>query len=59
MVVRKDFTLLNFVWKFSDDQLDPTWRKLEFDTGLEIKPKDPSFPCVTEPCYSLDYVIHS
>ena len=57
-IVWKYITFSNSVWKFRNGHLDPPWRKLEFDTRLEIKPKYPTFPWFTEPCYSLRKSVH-
>ena len=57
-IVWKDITFSNFVWKFRNGHLDPSRGKLEFDTRLIIKPKDPTFSWFTEPCYSFRESIH-
>ena len=44
--------------KVTRDIPDPPWRKLEFDTRLEIKPKDPTFSWFTETCYSFRESVH-
>ena len=58
-IVWEYITFSNFVGReVTRDLPDPPWRKLEFDTRLEIKPKDPTFPRFTETCYSFRESIH-
>ena len=58
-VVWEDITFSNFVGReVTRDLPDAPWRKLEFDTRLEIKPKYPTFSWFTEPCYSFRKSIH-
>ena len=58
-IVRKDITFSNFVGReVTRDLPDAPWRKLEFDTRLEIKPKYPTFSWFTEPGYSFRKSVH-
>ena len=58
-VVWEYITFSNFVGReVTRDLPDPPWRKLEFDTRLEIKSKYPTFSWFTEPGYSFSESIH-
>ena len=52
----KYITLPNTKWNLFNSKYNFVWRKLEFDTGINVKPHFPASLCVCEACYTLFHV---